>query len=295
MGRDTSIGWTDATFNPWWGCVRVSPGCEHCYAETFAKRVGQHVWGPAKTTPRRLFGDAHWKGPEKWNAQAAAAGRRMRVFCASMADVFEDHPALPEPRARLFELIERTPHLDWQLLTKRPENVAGMVPWGLEWPDNVWIGASAEDQKRADERATILCGLPAAVRFLSCEPLLGPITLRQSYRDFLEGWDVEPECCGHRDRSGDCCGMPDPAQVQTYPIDWVIIGGESGGGARAMEIDWARDLVWQCAATGRAAFVKQLGAAHGNREDPKGEDIERFPEGLRVREFPRPLEAEVRS
>jgi protein gp37 len=178
MGEQTAIAWTDHTFNPWWGCTRVSPGCEHCYAETFAKRVGQDVWG--KNADRRFFGDKHWAEPIKWNAKAAQSGRRERVFCASMADVFEDRPELAEHRARLFDLIMfETPWLDWQLLTKRPQNVLDMVPprwldahayYGTNgWPANCWIGTTVEDQERADERIPWLLSIPAAVRFLSCE------------------------------------------------------------------------------------------------------------------------------
>ncbi|HEY2512934.1 MAG TPA: DUF5131 family protein, partial [Polyangiaceae bacterium] len=118
MVANSKIQWTDHTFNPWWGCQRVSPGCEHCYAEAFAKRTGHGVWGP--TAQRRFFGEAHWKEPLKWNEAAKRSGQRARVFCASMADVFEDRWELEPHRARLAGLIRVTPHLDWLLLTKRP-------------------------------------------------------------------------------------------------------------------------------------------------------------------------------
>lgn len=121
MGKDTGITWTDSTFNPWWGCEKVSPGCTNCYAATFDKRVGGDHWG-AKAG-RRFFGDKHWREPEKWNRDAAKSGERHRVFCASMADVFEDRDDLVQPRIRLFHLISETPNLDWLLLTKRPENI----------------------------------------------------------------------------------------------------------------------------------------------------------------------------
>ena len=125
------------TFNPWWGCVEVSPGCAHCYARTFSKRVGSAKWGKDET--RRFFGDSHWNEPRKWNAAAAEMGERRKVFCASMADVFEDRADLGSQRARLFALIEETPHLDWLLLTKRPQNVRSMVPlrWLDAWPASV--------------------------------------------------------------------------------------------------------------------------------------------------------------
>lgn len=132
MGIETEIAWTDSTFNPWWGCQRVSPGCERCYAETFAKRVGLQVWGPKQE--RRFFGEKHWREPLRWNEQAAKAGARRRVFCASMADVFEERLDLAAARARLFGLIRLTPSLDWLLLTKRPENAARL--WAIAAADN---------------------------------------------------------------------------------------------------------------------------------------------------------------
>ena len=296
MGQATKIEWCDHTFNPWWGCIRVSPGCEHCYAETFAKRTGHDVWGPAKTTGRRMLSESYWRGPEKWNAKAAADGVRRRVFCASMADVFEDHPALPEPRARLFDLIEDTPHLDWLLLTKRPENMNRMAPlrWAGRWPANVWAGCSVEDQKRADERLPHLLGVPARIRFLSCEPLVGPV----------EFSDVT-----HRSDCVSVWGKPALAGIH-----WVIVGGESGPGARSMDVAWARSIVAQCRGAGVAPFVKQLGARpHDSKDqdgrcdcpqwterceapghatgwmrlrDPKGGDWNEWPANLRVREWP---------
>src|SRR6266568_918004 len=115
MSANSSIEWTDHTFNPWWGCVKVSPGCEHCYAELLSNRYGHRVWGPAKTTARRMFGDAHWLEPLVWNDAAEREGKRKRVFCASMADVFEPHHGIVQARIRLFDLIAATPWLDWLL------------------------------------------------------------------------------------------------------------------------------------------------------------------------------------
>lgn len=227
MGVETAIQWCHHTFNPWWGCQRVSPGCEHCYAEAQAKRYGHAVWGPEKTTPRRFFGDKHWTEPLKWARAAGEAGERRRVFCASMADVFEDRRDLDAGRSRLFDLIESTPELDWLLLTKRPEHMHKLAPlsWVEQWPANVWAGATAEDQQRADERAAHLRMVPALVRFLSVEPMIGPTS-----RLPLDG------------------------------ISWVIIGGESGPGARPFDLAWARSAVAQCRASGAAPFVKQYGA-----------------------------------
>lgn len=256
MGERTGISWTDATFNPWWGCLRVSPGCENCYAETLSKRYGHDVWGPAKTTGRRMMSESYWKAPERWNAdpekhhpQAVAEGRRARVFCASMADVFEDHPAVVESRERLFRLIEATPNLDWQLLTKRPENVMRMVPpaWTIGFPRNVWMGTSAEDQRRFDERSAHLVAIPAAVRFLSCEPLLGPIDLSR--------WLVA-------DMRADAGGV-----ARLNLLHWCIIGGESGPGARPFDVAWARSIGRQCQCAGVRPFVKQLGANVRDRND----------------------------
>lgn len=229
MGQNSSIEWTHHTFNPWWGCLKVSPGCEHCYALTLSKRFGHDIWGPAKTTSRRTFGEKHWAEPLKWNAEARTNNHRKRVFCASMADVFEDHPQVYDARLRLFNLIDETPNLDWLLLTKRPENIMGMLDdWAVHFPQNIWIGTSCEDQQRADERIPHLLKVPARVRFLSCEPLLGPIK--------LDPWNG-----GHAD------------------IHWVIAGGESGPGARPMHPDWARSLRDQCSAAGVAFHFKQWG------------------------------------
>src|SRR4051812_42185869 len=127
MAKNSHIEWTHHTFNPWWGCTKVSPACNNCYAELWAKRMGHKIWGG--TAPRRFFTDAHWKGPLVWNEEAQAKGERERVFCASMADVFERRAELNPYRERLWALIAETPWLDWLLLTKRPQNIGGMVPW----------------------------------------------------------------------------------------------------------------------------------------------------------------------
>jgi protein gp37 len=226
MAKNSSIEWTHHTFNPWWGCTKVSPGCKHCYAETFSRRIGIAIWGPR--AERRLFGDAHWREPIKWNAEATRIGSRRRVFCASMADVFENRPELDQVRQRLWTLISNTPALDWLLLTKRPERVSKVVPWGETWPANVWLGVTVENQHWAEKRIPILLSLPAAVRFLSCEPLLGPLDLT----NWMRG---------------------------NSRVDWVIAGGESGHKARPMNPGWARSLRDQCR-TARIPFhFKQWG------------------------------------
>jgi protein gp37 len=265
MGAATSIQWTGSTFNPWWGCQRVSPGCERCYAETFAHRLGLKVWGP--TSDRRFFGDKHWNEPVKWNSKAEKAGMRQRVFCASMADVFEDRRDLDAERARLFGLIERTPWLDWQLLTKRPQNMTRLAPesWAKGWPENVWAGCTAEDQTRLNERVSELLKVPAKVRFLSCEPLVGSITFRWARWAGIRG--------DHLD------GL--------NGIHQIILGGESGHGARLMEIPWVRNVISECRESKQnpAVFVKQLGSAHGLK-DSHGGDWSEWPEDIRIREFP---------
>ncbi len=209
MGKSTSIEWTDHTFNPWWGCTKISPGCDHCYAELWARRVGQSVWGLNES--RRFFGAAHWREPYTWNADAARRRQRQRVFCASMADVFENRRDLDAAREQLWRVIADTPHLDWQLLTKRPHSVRHLVPWGNNWPANVWLGTTVEDQDRANLRLPLLLQVPAKVRFLSCEPLIGPVELSGLVR-----------------KKGE--------------VHWIIAGGESGPGSRPMEPAWARAL-----------------------------------------------------
>jgi protein gp37 len=230
MGKNSSIEWTDHTFNPWWGCTKVSPGCENCYAETWARRVGANVWGAKQE--RRFFTQKHWDEPLRWNADAESKKKRKRVFCASMADVFELRSDLDSWRRKLWSLIDETPWLDWLLLTKRPQNIQKKVPWQNKWPSNVWLGTTVEDQKRADERIPILLQFPAKRRFLSCEPLLGKVD--------LSSWTK------HR-------------QKKLYPIDWVIAGGESGANARPMLPGWARTLRDQCSAVEIPFHFKQWG------------------------------------
>lgn len=262
MGKVTEISWCHHSFNTHWGCVRVSPGCENCYAETLAKRWGHNIWGPAKTTPRRLFGDAHWREPIGWDLAAAEAGERRRVFCSSMADVFEDHPMLPPVRARLWQTIRATPNLDWLLLTKRPENIAHMLPQGY-WP-NVWLGTSTEDQQRANERVPVLLRYRdrVPVLFLSVEPQLGPITFRWASWNPVRG-------ANHLD------GL--------RQIDWLITGGESGPSHRPFNLDWARQTRDECAAAGVAWHFKQ----HGGRTHAAGGCLL---DGVEHKNFPAPRE-----
>ena len=228
MAKDSKIEWTHHTFNPWWGCAKVSPACKHCYAETWAKRVGSQVWG--RDSERRFFSDNHWNDPLRWNGEAETAGERRRVFCASMADVFERRAELNPWRERLWEVIKSTPMLDWLLLTKRPQNILSMSPWGENWPDNVWLGTTVETQTWAEKRLPILLSIPARVRFLSCEPLLGPLDLSKF--------------TGNAELAG---------------INWVIAGGESGPHSRPMNPEWVRDLRNQCLDSEIAFHFKQWG------------------------------------
>lgn len=266
MGKDSKIGWTHNTFNPWWGCQKVSPGCANCYAEGLSKRAGFSIWGDEQSTTRRFFGEKHWLEPLKWNDKAVEAGERHRVFCASMADVGEDRADLVEPRRRLSMLIEQTPSLDWLLLTKRPENMVRLFErwWhpNSHWPDNVWVGTSVENQEQADKRVPHLLKIPAAVRFLSCEPLLGPVNLG------LMGTLPASEHPGY--------------QMLYEKLDWIIVGGESGRHARPMDIKWAEDLHKEASSCEVKFFMKQLGGVHDKRAD-----MELFPEALRVRQYPR--------
>jgi protein gp37 len=239
LSKDSKIEWTRHTFNPWWGCTKVSPGCKHCYAETWAKRLGKNLWG--HQAERRELSAAYWSQPFAWDALAASEGARARVFCASMADVFEDRRDLDERRARLWQIIERTPNLDWLLLTKRPHNIEKLAPWSADWPENVWLGATAENQNWLDRRMPFLVASRARTLFLSCEPLLGPIDLSQWVR--------------HGKKKGGRF------------VDWVIGGGESGHGARPMSPDWIRGLRDQCAEHKVRFHFKQWGNWRPTEED----------------------------
>lgn len=318
MSENTKIQWADNTFNPWEGCTKVSPGCLHCYADTRAQRFGQVKWGkgqprrrtsaanwklPVKWNREAAQAERDHDADMIEYADRTESWTRPRVFCASLADWLDDEVPI-EWLADLLKLIHDTPNLDWLLLTKRPENfnkrveqvwlgATPMTPfsyWLSLWigsmnpverqepPANVWLGASVEDQARADERIPKLLSIPAKVRFLSCEPLLGPV-------------DLEPWLKVQRDYA---------TTADFNGIDWCIIGGESGPNARPCNVDWIRSLVSQCRAAGVAPFVKQLGAnikeriteggqVHGIlMHDKKGGDPAEWPDDLRVREFPTP-------
>ena len=254
MSENSKIEWTDHTFNPWEGCQKVGPGCDHCYAGTRNARFSGGTainWGPG--APRRRTSTANWRKPLQWNRDGAfhaQHGRRQRVFCASLADVFDNAVDLLW-RRDLFRLIADTPNLDWLLLTKRIGNVPTMLRHiGVEQlPENVWLGATIVNQEEADRDVPKLLAVPARVRFLSMEPLLGPVDLTSipwgGHRvSVLQGWNS-------------------PA----HGLHWVIVGGESGSGARPMHPDWARSLRDQCAAADVPFLFKQWGEWLGAHQD----------------------------
>lgn len=253
MADKTLIAWTDHTFNIAWGCVKISPGCANCYANDLSIRYGHNVWGPAKTTERRTFGAKHWDEPLKWDRAAAKAGERHRVFCSSMCDVFEDHPAISAEREKLWELIGATPNLDWQLLTKRSERVGPNLPAGGVWDrvrGRVWLGVSVENEDYV-HRIDHIRHLDSAVRFVSYEPALGPIA-----------------------HAADLTG-----------IDWLIYGGESGVNYRPEDKQWARDIQSLCGESGTAFFHKQSAA----RFTERGIELD----GKIVRQYPTPRRHEL--
>lgn len=245
MGENSKIEWTHHTFNPWLGCTKVSPACQHCYAEAWAKRTGIVKWGDS--AERRRTTESYWRQPLKWNAEAAKSGERKRVFCASLADVFEDRPELEPWRKELFSLIYRTPHLDWLLLTKRPENVKRLsgkcvnkTSLGWDFPANVWLGTTVESDEQRDRIDDLIeaGGGIASVLFLSCEPLLGPVDLTANQR-------YQVDHGGYRPLIDD--------------IQWVIAGGESGGKARPTNPVWVYSLRDQCEEAEVPFHFKQWG------------------------------------
>ena len=329
MTGKSEIQWTDATWNPTSGCDRVSPGCDHCYAMTLAKRL------KAMGSPRyQTDGDPRTSGPGFGVAIHPEAldwplrkTKPLRIFVNSMSDLF--HESVPDNFiGSVFDVMARTPQHTYQILTKRharmrslltrwqqqaadrPHAGASFRRYGMMWSEprvwplpNVWLGVSVEDQKWADIRIPALLRTPAAVRFLSCEPLLGPIDLgiRDPHRDHdsddVHGFPHPRICLTCSGEDGEPPEVEyfrrDPAVTGPCGIDWVIVGGESGPGARPMEIEWARALVQQCRDAGVTPFVKQLGAIRGRELgiDSHGGDWDGWPADLRVREFPDTVQA----
>ncbi len=257
MSQDTKISWATDSFTTHWGCTEVpeSPACENCYAREFAKRLRYDIWGHAK--PRRFFGDAHWNEPIRWNRKAQRTGIRRRIFVNSMSDTFEGRRDLDPVRERLWRLVPDCPHCDFLLLTKRPQNILRMVPpsWLDRWPRNVFAGTTCETQRWADIRLPFMEKVPAPVIFVSAEPL-------------LERLDLGP--------------------YLTF-ANWVLIGGESGHGARRMDLAWARDLIAQCRRAGAWVHFKQKGQVLARElgcRDRHGKTADEWPEDLRVQEVP---------
>lgn len=299
MADRTGISWTDSTWNPWHGCTKVSPGCTHCYAETWRFRKAE--WGPRAERVKTSKG--YWKNPIKWSEandwmecvkcgwrgefkETIAAGTvhvcpacegnlqwaRRRVF-ASMCDPFEDNRQVADWRGEWFKVIEDTPNLDWQILTKRPENIFSLGTDAVgEWDlwlarqRNVWLGASVENQDYFEPRvkALIQNGIQAQVLFLSVEPMLGPVRLTPvPMSAAATWWQFTP---GEKTK-----------------IDWIICGGESGDGCRPMDVQWARDLRDDCKTWGVKFFMKQLGGY-----PDKCDKLTDLPKDLRIRELPTP-------
>lgn len=265
MAEFSKISWTDHTFNAWIGCHKVSPGCKFCYAEQFANKYNWAKWGV--NTNRHLTAPSTWAKPLAWQRKAEKEGITYRVFCSSLSDVFEDKAELIPWRINLFELITKTPNLNWLLLTKRPQNWVKFMPahWQKNFPKNIWLGMSVCTQKEYNDffylQQNFKYTWGVKTTFISFEPLLTNIILHH--------------------------GAP----------DWSIIGGESGflKNARPMELSWVNSLIAQIKAQpgNNAIFFKQLGTQLAKKlkfTDGKGEQgLENLPEHLnwlKIRQFP---------
>lgn len=349
MAENSGIQWTTHTFNPWRGCTEVSPGCANCYARTLANRNPRVLGTWGRDGSRIVAAPSQWAAVRRWNADASprtsrGAGaddiphaldhERPRVFCASLADVLEGRETMPadawgpieEARARLFELIDECENLDFLLLTKRVNNWrvclanAYMEAKRLKleravrlidrWfrghaPRNVWFGCTVENQAAALQRVHALASIPARVHFLSCEPLLDRVDLTRIEHNAhtLDGYRYNA-------LRGTLSGIITRDIIPTGAIQWVIVGGESGGShVRAFNVEWAEKLLTDCTAAGVPIFVKQMGAVihapAGYFPDPKqarpwgekgrvelklvdnhGGDLTEWPEKLRVQQFP---------
>lgn len=253
MGKTTGISWTDSTWNPFVGCRKVSQGCAHCYMFRDQEKFGNNPMLIRRTSP------ATFNAPLKWKESA-------RVFTCSWSDFFIEDA--DEWRAEAWDIIRRTPHLTYQILTKRPENILDRLPedWGDGYP-NVWMGVSVENQATADERIPALLNTPAAVRFVSYEPALEPVDFK-SFQPFSMRLD-EP---------GSAASV---LGILSGALGWIIVGCESGPNRRRMELHWAGDVIQQGAAAGVPVFVKQLPINELVSHDPA-----EWPEALRSREFP---------
>lgn len=253
MAANTAIEWADHTFNPWIGCTRISAACDNCYAADMSHRYG---WARFEAgAPRHLTSAAYWRQPMRWHRAAIANGVRPKVFCASLADVFDVEVTVW--RHALFDLIAATTQLDWLVLTKRP-HLAGkfFAEWG-PCPRNVWLGTTVENQAMADLRIPQLLAIDAAKHFVSIEPMLGPIDLAPYLTRHDDGACPvsDPSCTSGEGECHDACERPEA-------LSWVIAGGESGRKARPSHPAWFRALRDQCAMAGVPFFFKQWGEWH---------------------------------
>lgn len=238
MAENSKIEWTHHTFNPWIGCTKISPACDNCYAEVWDQRFNGNRWGPHAPRKRTKT----WGQPLKFNRQAAEAGTRARVFCASLADVFDNHASIdPAWRRELWALVRQTPHLDWLMLTKRPQNILRYLP--QDWGDgysNVWLGTSTENRTEMLRRGKALSEVPARLRFWSAEPLLEDLGTI-------------------------------PAEIMP---DWVIAGGENDPAFRSAEPDWFRTIRDQCAARDVPFLFKQWSGSSQKEIRAKGRQLD---------------------
>lgn len=289
MGARSAIQWTDRTWNPWHGCQHVSAGCDHCYMFSEKRRYGDD---PEKVVRSKTT----FHAPLKWERELAASGKRALVFTCSWSDFFIRDADSWRPAA--WDIIRRTPHLTYQVLTKRPARIERCLPpdWGPTGYPNVWLGVSVEDQATAEARIPLLVETPAVVRFVSNEPQLGRVDLtRLELRKPAHPFDP------HLSLNALTGHIAGPDDMTDMRVQWVIVGGESGSGARPFSLEHARSLVQQCRDAGVAVFVKQLGKwpsvarSDALTRDPnyrlpllhaKGGDPAEWPEDLRVREFP---------
>lgn len=268
MAENTEISWTDSTQSWWIGCTAISDACTHCYAEALNKRTGGDNWG---NKPRRRTSVQNWNNPLRWQRKAgeffAQHGRRRRVFVSSMSD-FYDNQVDPQWRADAWDVIRQCPDLDWLILTKRPQNIRKMLPpfWD-EIKDRIWSGTTVEDQPRAETNIPHILRIDSRYRFISAEPLLGPLFLREikvgveptRYLDALTGSIYS--ISGYD-------GMRLTHDYAPHKLDWVITGGESGHGARPMHINWPRVIRDDCEMAGVAFHWKQWGSHIPDWMDP---------------------------
>lgn len=270
MGKNSNISWTHHTFNPWHGCAKVSEGCKLCYAEkqdnrwastseaTDGKAIRNTHWGAS--APRKMMSEAYWKQLEKWNRDVPEGEPAQRVFVASMADVFESRPDLIQPRERLFSAISDYKRLNFLLLTKRPENIIPLTNWSVTHPprSNTWIGCTAENQKNLERRALHMQMMLSTITGTFGGKSTGPITFMSA----------EP-----------LLGRLDLTKIEWRP-DWIIVGGESGPGARAMSMEWVHSIYQQCEDLGISFFFKQTGAVLAKKwryQDKAGADPGEWP------------------